>query len=137
MTYHACEAMEILLAIGVGCPSEPYVAEMGPALTFAIQIMISFVALPPEVSDVNMSYATSATMPSSVESDQSHVALKQTWKTNVRDKETSCSGETGMQAATYRYTTNGTQLLVYSFVELNVREALDPRSARPGEVVHP
>ena len=60
-------------ATGVGSPLEPYVAEMGPALMFASQTIISLTADPEAESAVNMSYATSATELLEMSYDQSQV----------------------------------------------------------------
>lgn len=59
--FHGCPAKVTLAATGTGCPEELYFAEMGPALKFASQIMISLTFDPPAEFDVNKSYATSAT----------------------------------------------------------------------------
>jgi len=48
-------AREMPLATGTGCPAELYTNEMGPALKFASQIMISLTAEPPALFDVNIS----------------------------------------------------------------------------------
>lgn len=38
---------------------------------------------------------------------------------------------------TYRHTTNSTQLLVDTIVQLNIRETLHSRPARPSPIIHP
>jgi hypothetical protein len=53
--HQVCPASEIPVAIGTAWPSALYTAEMGPALMFAIQIMISFTFEPPGEYDVNRS----------------------------------------------------------------------------------
>lgn len=60
-------------ATGTGLPSEPYCDEMGPALKFASQIMISFTFAPPALFAVNRSYATSAVIVPDVVCDHCQV----------------------------------------------------------------
>ena len=66
-------ASEMLDATGTGWPSEPYCDEIGPALKFASQIMISLTFEPPAELDVKRSYATSATIEPDVDCDHVHV----------------------------------------------------------------
>jgi len=66
--------MLMLLATGLGVPSELYWEEIGPALKFASQIMISFWLLPPALDEVKRSYATLATIEPEVVCDQDQTA---------------------------------------------------------------
>ena len=68
-----CPPSERLDATGIGLPSEPHWDEIGPALKFASQIMISFWFDPPAVFEVKRSYATSATIEPEVDCDHFHV----------------------------------------------------------------
>ena len=63
----------MLDATGLGVPSELYVAEIGPALKFANQIIISLTLLPVGVDAVKRSYATSATIDPEVDWLHCHV----------------------------------------------------------------
>lgn len=65
-----------MLATGLGVPSELYVAEIGPALRLASQIIISLTFEPPEVLEVNKSKAILATTVPEVVWLQVHVALR-------------------------------------------------------------
>ena len=107
---------------GVGEPSEPYVAEMGPALIFASQTMISLTADPPAEFAVNMSNATSATELLEMEYDQSQVALH---------SKVSCGGMDGRVLRTHRHRRYRAQRHVHAFVQLDIREGLDTATARP------
>jgi hypothetical protein len=76
-----------------GWPALLYTAEIGPALKFASQIMISLTAEPPEVEDVNMSNATSATTVPLLVCDHVHTACEE--RINTHTKRTG-AGRTGM-----------------------------------------
>ena len=96
-------ASEMLDATGTGWPSEPYCDEIGPALKFASQIMISFVFEPPAVFDVKRSYATSATIVPELLCDHCQTDCK-IMRVSQRSSK--------RLFLTYGHARNGTQLLV-------------------------
>ena len=53
--FQVCPPRLMLLATGLGVPSELYTAEMGPALKLASQIIISLTLEPPAVLEVKRS----------------------------------------------------------------------------------